>query len=188
MHVSNSPPASAPKLQLLADRYRQLSLETVFYVKEGDGYVRCLPSDPPEPDFPSRLSMISDPAHGGKINAGSLEEGAVGLWAEATGVVSSLQRESTGLSEFVDFQGQTWDVKSPISPPSHQNWTFDASHQVTVVQEELDGGENVLLNLSRCNPTDSAEVVELLKHNIKPWEQQRVVILMREDQSSSEQA
>ena len=184
MTVSASTPASPAKLQALTERYRQLSENTVFVVQEGDLYVECRPSDLLEPQFTARLGMISDPAHGGKTNPNTVEEGAVGLWAEANGVVPPLERESTGLSEFTDSQGQNWDVKSPISPPPHQTWIFDAQHQLEVVRDELQGGENVLLNLSRCNPEDSARVFSLMTTHLQSWEKQRVVILMPESDPS----
>lgn len=169
-----------PRVTALSNRYQELANSTKFMVAQGDSFEW---SQAPLPEvetisFARRLSLASDPAHGGKVSNSSVEEGAVGLLAETSGLVHGFEREGTGKSEFVDSSGQMWDVKSPISPMPSQKWVFNANHQLDLVRKEISGGENVLLNLSRCNEQDSGSVLSLITENLAPWEKQRVVVLM----------
>ena len=98
--------------------------------------------------------------------------------AEHYGVLAQpVERETTGYSEFVDGQGRKWDVKSPLSPPPGAGWVLDVPHQVEKVQEELDRGERVLLNLSRCAPTDAAAVLQGLDQALQGEARARVAVL-----------
>lgn len=180
MKVPASIPAENPRVTALSNRYQELAKSTQFLVAQEDRFER---SQGPLPEietipFARRVSLASDPAHGGKVSNSSIEEGAVGLLAEMSGLVHGFEREGTGKSEFVDSSGQMWDVKSPISPMPSQKWVFNANHQLDLVRKEISGGENVLLNLSRCNEQDSGSVMSLITENLAPWEKQRVVVLM----------
>jgi len=180
MKVPSSNPTDNPRATALSNRYKELAESSKFMVAREDSFEW---SESKLPDvqtipFAQRISLASDPAHGGKVSNSSVEEGAVGLLAETSGLVHGFEREGTGKSEFVDRTGQMWDVKSPISPMPSQKWVFNAEHQLDLVRKEIEGGENVLLNLSRCNEQDSGSVMSLIAANLKPWEKQRVVVLM----------
>jgi hypothetical protein len=125
-----------------------------------------------------QLVLARDPARGNKISEASLEEAAVALHAKHSGVLDNPAREKTGGSEFVDAAGQSWDVKSPFSPPpQYPDWIFDAQHHVEVVRHEVSGGERVLLNLTRCTPQDAAAVKQQLIDALSDWDEQRVLVL-----------
>ena len=127
---------------------------------------------------PGVLAMASDPAHGGKVSEGNIQEAVVGLMAQHLKAIPSLKRDPSAYSEFVEPSGQTWDVKSPFSPPSipNQTWFFDASHHLDNVRHEVEGDENVLLDLSRCNSADSRQLVELMQHSLTPQEKAKVLV------------
>ena len=131
-----------------------------------------------EDSWQENLSLAFDPARGQKVDPSTLEEAAVAVHAGASGVLKGLRRESTGHSEFTDWEGKMWDVKSPISPPADaQWWVFDPAHQADVVQGEISGDENVLLNLTRCRPADAESLRQTLLSRLQPWETSRVLVL-----------
>ena len=135
---------------------------------------------------PQVLAMVSDPAHGGKISEGNIQEAVVGLKAQQLKVLPNLHREATGGAEFVDSAGQPWDVKSPLSPPvdpgragcamPSYTWVFDADHQLTNLRHDISEGDNVLLDLSRCNSTDGAGLLSLLMTELTPQEKAKLLV------------
>ena len=122
-------------------------------------------------------SLASDPARGDKITPMGLEEAGVALTAENLHVFPRLDRESTGGSEFQAPDGTQWDVKSPFSPPADQGWFYSPHHQLEKVRDDLDGGENVLLNLSRVTSTDRDATLDLFGQELSQDERGRVLIL-----------
>ncbi|MDQ7822409.1 MAG: hypothetical protein RDV48_06400 [Candidatus Eremiobacteraeota bacterium] len=126
--------------------------------------------------------LASDPAKGKKITPGSIEEAAVGAYAEACGVVPpTVTREATGAAEFIDGKGAPWDVKSPLSPPQGARWSFDAPHILVKLRHDLGEGEGVLLNLSNCNKADADAVINLIKSDFSNEERSQVRILVNRE-------
>lgn len=126
----------------------------------------------------SKLELARDPARGDKIDPATIEEAAVAVHADVSGVLRQVEREKTGHSEFTDWQSQRWDVKSPISPPPDKPfWVFDVNHEAEVVQHEVDGDENVLLNLTRCSPQDAAALRQALVERLEEWQSRKVLVL-----------
>ncbi|MBS2036659.1 hypothetical protein JST97_16840 [bacterium] len=124
------------------------------------------------------LDLARDPARGHKIDPATLEEASVAVHAEASGVLRDVRRESTGHSEFTDWNSRCWDVKSPISPPADKQWwVFDPDHEAEVVQQEVAGDEGVLLNLTRCNSKDAEALRQTLLERLQPWESNKVLVL-----------
>lgn len=121
--------------------------------------------------------LASDPAKGGKITDGSIEEAAVALTAERQHVFEHATRESTGSAEFIDDKGVAWDVKSPLSPPPGQNWVFSPDHQVEKIRHDLSQGDRVLFNLSRVNDKDRDDTLNLLKKELTCQERSQILIL-----------
>lgn len=137
------------------------------------------PAPESSPDyFEARLPLALDPAKGDKIHKEGIEEAAVAIHADRSGVLHHVRREATGHSEFLDGNGALWDVKSPLSPPADASgWLFDVQHQVDVVRHELDGDEGVLLNLTRCTPEDTRALQGALRQALQPWECKKVYVL-----------
>ncbi len=125
-----------------------------------------------------KLDLARDPARGHKIDPATIEEAAVAVHADVSGVLRQVEREKSGHSEFTDWQSQRWDVKSPISPPPDKEfWVFDVNHEADVVQDEVQGDENVLLNLTRCTPQDAAALRQALLERLPEWESRKVLVL-----------
>ena len=129
-------------------------------------------------DWSDRLELAKDPARGHKIDPATIEEAVVALHAGASGVLREVEREKTGHSEFTDWQSQRLDVKSPLSPPPDKEfWVFDVQHEADVVQQEVQGGENVLLNLTRCHARDAAALRQALVERLDEWQSRKVLVL-----------
>lgn len=122
-------------------------------------------------------ALASDPAKGGKITDGSIEEAAVALTAERQHIFEHATRESTGSAEFIDEKGVAWDVKSPLSPPPGQNWSYSPDHQVEKIRHDLGQGDRVLFNLSRVNDKDRDDTLTLLKQELTCEERSQILIL-----------
>lgn len=121
--------------------------------------------------------LATDPARGTKISEGGLEEASVALTAENREVFDELERENTGSSEFIDEHGVEWDVKSPLSPPPHQNWEFSAEHQLKKVRKDFAQGDKVLFNLTRLNPNDLRETLDLFTAELNCEERDNLLVL-----------
>ncbi|MBX3165945.1 MAG: hypothetical protein KF760_00980 [Candidatus Eremiobacteraeota bacterium] len=125
-----------------------------------------------------KLELARDPARGHKIDPATIEEAAVAVHAESSGVLRQVEREKSGHSEFTDWQSRRWDVKSPISPPLDKEfWVFDVNHEAEVVQHEVQSDENVLLNLTRCTAQDAAALCQALLERLPDWQARKVLVL-----------
>lgn len=112
--------------------------------------------EPPRYD-PARLDALAkDPAHGGRITPGSLEEAKTGLDLEASGQVRGpLTRDPTGGAEFVDAEKGAWDVKSWNSNYPNGYRLDDA---MKTIADSIRDGEGVMVNTANMN---EAAVTEL---------------------------
>lgn len=122
------------------------------------------------------LTWSQDPAKGGKVDEKSLQEAAVAVLASHLGVLTGIEREATGHSEFQDGQGRLWDVKSPVSP-DRPGWVFDPGHHLQVVRDDLDNGEGILLDLSALRKPDALALTATLESGLSADEQGRLLIL-----------
>lgn len=131
---------------------------------------------------PLMISLAADPAKGGKMTPGSIEEAAVGIYAGLAGVSAPpMTREETGAAEFVDGNSVKWDVKSPKSPPPGAKWTFDAEHQLVKIRHDQSNGEVVMLNLSNCTAADTRQLIDLINRDMTDKERENIVVLMRNE-------
>ncbi|MHC9542273.1 MAG: hypothetical protein AB9903_22415 [Vulcanimicrobiota bacterium] len=131
---------------------------------------------------PMMISLAADPAKGGKMTPGSVEEAAVGIYAGLAGIAAPpVSREETGAAEFVDGNSVKWDVKSPKSPPPGAKWTFDAEHQLVKIRHDQSNGEVVMLNLSECTAADTRQLIDLINKDMTDKERENIVVLMRNE-------
>ncbi len=165
--------------QRLQSRYAELA-GARWHTGRGERVPEQSAKVPQDPEYwQDQLHLAIDPARGDKVATDGIEEAVVALHASHHGVLRGIEREATGHSEFTDWQGQMWDVKSPISSPPGSAWSLDVGHQLQVVKEEVEGDENVLLNLTLCNPVDVALVQAALKEGLSDWESVRVLVLAK---------
>jgi len=131
---------------------------------------------------PMMISLAADPAKGGKMTPGSIEEAAVGIYAGLAGIAAPpVSREETGAAEFVDGNSVKWDVKSPKSPPPGAKWNFDAEHQLVKIRHDQSNGEIVMLNLSECNAADTRQLIALINRDMTDRERENIVVLIRNE-------
>lgn len=120
--------------------------------------------------------LAEDPARGNKVTPSGLEEAAVALSAENLEVFERLEREKTGAAEFLTPDGESWDVKSPLSPPPEQNWDYSPDHQLVKVRKDFGNGDKVLLNLTRLTPQDRDLTLSLFQEELSCDERGQVLI------------
>ncbi|MFG1766802.1 hypothetical protein ACGFIH_25990 [Micromonospora parva] len=142
-----------------------------------DGYQSPKPGTP---EYERRLEeLAADPAHNGNISAKSRIEAEVGLAAEADGKIPGpIQRAELDNSdpafqkdqgEFVDSNGENWDVKSPndLFPagrragepmPEGMKGRYDGEEFEQKLADEVAGGQNVILNTRSLSPSALADL------------------------------
>jgi hypothetical protein len=131
-----------------------------------------MPWTPPDPDRFEDLSR--DPDHGYKIRPGTMEEARIGLELEVRGVLPAMIRrpspEHGERGDFVDGEGQRWDVKSPRSrawlarklgrerPSSPIPGEYVLEEFLQDLEAELADGEGVIVNVTYLEPDDEADL------------------------------
>lgn len=113
--------------------------------------------------------LARDPAHGGRVTPGSARERDVGLGLEGSGEVAGpITRDPTGSAEFIDGNGQAWDVKGFNSNYTPRKGGFSLERDAGKVERELASGENVMLDTGNLSPEHS----QLLKEEAlrRGWE------------------
>ena len=103
-----------------------------------------------------------------------MHEREVGLGLEESGKVNGpITRDPSGKAEFIDANGQAWDVKSFNSnyKPSKSGYTLtDAMNKI---YDSLAENVNVMLDTSNLNPNDLAE---LMKEIIEKGLEDKVIV------------
>jgi hypothetical protein len=134
------------------------------------GYTSPIPGSP---EYQARLNELAeDPARGGRISGKSLQEASIGLKAEANEDIpgpikrASLSPSGVDQGEFIDADGQRWDVKSsPDVLPSYTPTPGvpirnpQSTHEfIDMIDEELGKGEYVLLDPDGMTPGRLAQL------------------------------
>jgi len=100
-------------------------------------------------------NLAKDPAHGGKITPKSLREAEVGLSSVESGKIPGpISRDPSGAAEFIDANGTSWDVKGFNSNFPPEKGGFDLTRDLGKVQDEIAGGENVIIDTGQMSPGD----------------------------------
>lgn len=118
-------------------------------------------------DRAARLEDLArDPAHGGNITPNSRQEATIGLDLEDSGQLPGpIRRDPTGGAEFVDANGQDWDVKGFNSnfPPNRGGYNLNSSMQK--IHESIRDGENVIIDTSKMTPQAVQELRTAVEAN-----------------------
>jgi len=102
-----------------------------------------------------RNELAKDPAQGGKITPKTLREADVAMGLESRGRLKApVTREPTGGADFVDGNGQEWDVKQFNSNFPPEKGGFDLTKSMTKINESLRDGENVIVDSVNMSPSD----------------------------------
>lgn len=111
------------------------------------------------------LELSKDPAENGKITVNTLREAIVGLYLEKHGLLAGpIIREPSGAAEFIDGNGQAWDVKQFHS----ENGRFTCENAVANIAKKLKRNQNVILDTKFLEPKD-AEALRCII-NEKRWQ------------------
>ncbi|MDQ6671314.1 MAG: hypothetical protein M3069_11290 [Chloroflexota bacterium] len=96
--------------------------------------------------------LARDPAQGGKITPGSLQEARVAQGLEQAGVLPGpVRRDPTGGADFVDATGQDWDVKGFNSNFPLRQGGYDLGDSMSKIRDALASGENVILDSAKLS-------------------------------------
>ena len=110
--------------------------------------------------------LAADPAQGGLIKAKGIREAEVGLALEKAGELPGpIKRDPSGSAEFIDATGQAWDVKAFNS--NFKNG-YNLRKALENIGEELENGENVILDTKDLKPEHAAELREAI--NARGWD------------------
>jgi hypothetical protein len=103
--------------------------------------------------------LAPDPAHNGKITTGSRREAEVGVALEERGdLPGPIKRDPSGFSEFIDANGQQWDVKAFNSKWPKRKGGFDLNTAMKKIDGEISNNENVILDTKDLSPAHLAEL------------------------------
>jgi len=103
------------------------------------------------------FELSRDAAHGNKISLKTIQEARVGLELEARGVLRPpITRYPGAAAEFLDGDKVPWDVKGFYS--GSVKGAFKLVDGVAKVGEELANGENVIVDTSKMNTKDIADL------------------------------
>ncbi|MGO1973428.1 MAG: hypothetical protein ACTH2Q_10770 [Propionibacteriaceae bacterium] len=113
----------------------------------------------------ARLDQLSgDPAHGGKTTPGSEREAEVGLSLEETGALDGpITRDPSGSAEFIDDNGQKWDVKGFQTRSGKGG--YDPAKAAAKIERELAAGHNVILDLKKLQEPDLSNLKDMVRNN-----------------------
>jgi hypothetical protein len=103
--------------------------------------------------------LAPDPAHNGKITPGSRREAEVGVALEERGdLPGPIKRDPSGFSEFIDANGQQWDVKAFNSKWPPKKGGFDLTKSMKKIDGEISNNENVILDTKDLSPQHLAQL------------------------------
>ncbi|MGY3779368.1 hypothetical protein [Isobaculum melis] len=117
--------------------------------------------------------LATDPAIGFRITEKTKAEREVGLALEALGEVQDISREPSGKADFIDSEGQKWDVKA------YQSYLFKSNQNqiaemIKSIQKSLSEQENVMIDTRGLSKTDFTTLqhfvlAENLSQLVKFW-------------------
>ncbi len=113
------------------------------------------------------LNMLaSDPAHAGSTRPIDIEKGIherdVGLGLEERGDLKRpIVRDMSGNSEFIDGNGQAWDVKSFNSNYKPKGYNLDKA--IEIIRDSINNDENVIIDRTNLSEQDFNELINAIK-------------------------
>lgn len=123
-------------------------------------------------------SLALDPAHSGSNRPIDIEKGQhearVGLELEERGKLKNIVRDPTGKAEFIEDNGQAWDMKSFNSNYKPNKGGFRLDKAMNTINKSLEEGENVIIDTINMTPEHISELIEEiqrqgLENNILFW-------------------
>ena len=113
-------------------------------------------------------ALMEDPAHSGSTRPIDIEKGQhearVGLELEERGDLKNITRDATGKAEFIDGNGQAWDVKSFNSNYKPNKGGFRLDKAMNTIKKSLSENENVIVDTSNMSPEHIIELTTEIKN------------------------
>ncbi|MCG8535285.1 MAG: hypothetical protein MI808_09330 [Pseudomonadales bacterium] len=120
--------------------------------------------------------LAADPAHNGKVTPKTLQEAEVGLSLEESGHLKPpIQRDPRpDGGEFIDADGQVWDVKAFDSRWPPRKGGFKLDRDLAKIEDEIAKNENVILDTTNLTEEHYLQLRKALTdkgvaHRIKWW-------------------
>lgn len=108
--------------------------------------------------------LAGDPAHGGAIDDDGRAEAEVGVALEESGAVRGLVRSPSPGAEFIDADGQAWDVKGFRSTvPPRAKGAFTVEKAMDSIREEITARENVMVDTRNMTPEHVQQLQEAVR-------------------------
>ena len=123
-------------------------------------------------------ALAEDPAHSGSTRTIDIEKGQhearIGLELEERGFLKNITRDPTGKAEFIDGNGQAWDIKSFNSNYKPNKGGFRLDKAMNTIKKSLAENENVIVDTSNMSPEHIIELTteirnQGLENNILFW-------------------
>ena len=113
-------------------------------------------------------ALAEDPAHRGSKRIIDIEKGQhearIGLELEERGALKNIRRDPTGKAEFIDGNGQAWDIKSFNSNYKPNKGGFRLDKAMNTIKKSLDENENVIVDTSNMSPDHIVELTTEIKN------------------------
>lgn len=118
--------------------------------------------------------LATDPAIGFRITEKTKAEREVGLALEALGEVKEIIREPSGKADFLDADGQKWDVKAYQSYLFKSDKKAHLAEAIKSIQKSLSEQENVMIDTRSLSKNDIEALqrfvlAENLSQQVKFW-------------------
>ena len=111
-------------------------------------------------------SLANDPSRG-SVRPDDIAQGAherkIGLELEERGELSGIVRDTSGDAEFIESNGQAWDIKSFNSNYSPRKGGYTLRASLNIIFESLNKNENVILDVMNLIPEHCEELLSALK-------------------------
>lgn len=111
--------------------------------------------------------LATDPAHKGSTRpidiAKGQHEAKIGLDLEEKGKLTDITRDKTGRAEFIDGNGQAWDVKSFNSNYKPNKGGFSLDKAMKAIKKSLSENENVIVDTSNMSKEHILELKKAIK-------------------------
>ena len=83
---------------------------------------------------------------------------------EERGALKNIRRDPTGKAEFIDGNGQAWDIKSFNSNYKPNKGGFRLDKAMNTIKKSLDENENVIVDTSNMSPDHIVELTTEIKN------------------------
>lgn len=145
---------------------RVIDSRPIHHGKDGQSGPRSLEDETRrQEERKKRLTELGkDPDHNGKVTNGSPREAEVALGLEEAGALTPpvVRPLGSGEGDFIDGDGQSWDVKGFQTRPG-QKGDYDLGSAEKSIGRQIIEGRSVILDTKLLSEADKASLVALVR-------------------------